>query len=55
MKTRDIKPFGLRLQPAVKDAARGEATMNRRSLNAEIELLIEEALKCREQRRASMA
>lgn len=52
MKTRDIKPFGLRLKPAVKDAAKCEATRNRRSLNAEIELLIEEALKCREMKEA---
>ncbi|WP_179292915.1 Arc family DNA-binding protein [Pseudomonas fragi] len=41
-------PFPLRLTDSVKEEARGEASKNRRSLNAEIGLLIEEGLKWRE-------
>lgn len=48
MKKRSITPFGLRLQPDLKERARLEATKNRRSMNTEIEILIEEGLKWRE-------
>lgn len=41
-------PFPLRLTDSVKEEARWEASKNRRSLNAEIGLLIEEGLKWRE-------
>ncbi|WP_267268512.1 Arc family DNA-binding protein [Pseudomonas protegens] len=41
-------PFPLRLSENVKEEARVEANKNRRSLNAEIGLLIEEGLKWRE-------
>lgn len=49
MKTRAINPFGLRLPPLLKGKAQNEATKNRRSLNAELGLLIEEGFKWREQ------
>lgn len=48
MKRRDITPFSLRLQSWVKERARAEADRNRRSMNTEIEILIEEGLKWRE-------
>lgn len=48
MKSRKINPFGLRLDPVIKDKATSEAQRNRRSLNAELGLLIEEGLKWRE-------
>ncbi|HTN31803.1 MAG TPA: Arc family DNA-binding protein [Pseudomonas sp.] len=48
MKVRKINPFGLRLDPEVKQKAGDEAQKNRRSLNAELGLLIEEGLKWRE-------
>lgn len=41
-------PFPLRLAEYVKEEAKAEASKNRRSLNAEIGLLIEEGLKWRE-------
>lgn len=41
-------PFPLRLGDDVKGKAKGEAVINRRSLNAELGLLIEEGLKWRE-------
>ncbi|CAE6906833.1 Arc domain-containing protein [Pseudomonas marincola] len=41
-------PFPLRLAEDVKEEAKIEAGKNRRSLNAEIGLLIEEGLKWRE-------
>lgn len=50
MQVRTIKPFGLRLQPEVKKKAGDEALKNRRSLNAELGLLIEEGFKWREER-----
>ncbi|WP_198044925.1 Arc family DNA-binding protein [Pseudomonas frederiksbergensis] len=43
-------PFPLRLADRVKEEVKGEASKNRRSLNAEIGLLIEEGLKWREMR-----
>lgn len=51
MKVRQINPFGLRLDPGVKEKASDEAKKNRRSLNAELGLLIEEGLKWRETQR----
>ncbi|WP_208669175.1 hypothetical protein [Pseudomonas arsenicoxydans] len=50
MKTRGINPFGLRLQPGLKDAAMAEAKKYHHSLNVEISLLIEEALNARQQK-----
>lgn len=57
MKVRKINPFGLRLDPAIKQRAGEEAQRNRRSLNAELGLLIEEGLKWREmmQQKQAMA
>lgn len=49
MNVRKINPFGLRLQPEIKKKAEQEAHKNRRSLNAELGLLIEEGFKWREQ------
>jgi hypothetical protein len=50
MKTRGINPFGLRLQPDLKDAAKAEAKKCHHSLNVELGLLIEEALHARHQK-----
>ena len=47
MKTREIKPFGLRLQPHNKDRIKVEAESNRRSMNTEAEMLIEDGFKWR--------
>lgn len=44
---RQASSFPLRLEAKVKVEAKNEAVMNRRSLNAEIGLLIEEGLKWR--------
>lgn len=41
-------PYSLRIGGELKDRARSEAHANRRSLNAELGLLIEEGLKWRE-------
>lgn len=49
MQARKINPFGLRLQPEIKKRAEMEAQKNRRSLNAEISLLVEEGLRWRAQ------
>lgn len=46
-----ITPYPLRLSEATRKAAEEEAALNRRSLNAELSLLIEEALKTRSERR----
>ncbi|RRV53360.1 Arc family DNA-binding protein [Pseudomonas sp. p99-361] len=43
-----IAPYSLRIGDDLKEKARNEAHANRRSLNAEIGLLIEEGLKWRE-------
>ncbi|MFP5422648.1 MAG: Arc family DNA-binding protein [Gammaproteobacteria bacterium] len=48
-------PFPLRLAEEVKQEAKGEAAKNRRSLNAEIGLLIEEGLKWREMQQKQAA
>lgn len=42
-----IVPYPLRLDEAIRKAAQEEAIKNHRSLNAELGLLIEEALKGR--------
>jgi predicted HicB family RNase H-like nuclease len=49
MKTRGINPFGLRLQPDLKDAAKAEAKKHHHSLNVELSLLIEDGFKWRDQ------
>lgn len=46
-----ITPYPLRLNEALREAVEREAQQNRRSLNAELGLLIEEALLSREKRR----
>lgn len=51
--SRDISPYPLRLQPSVKQRVDDEARRNRRSMNAEIGLLIEEALDARAKRSAA--
>lgn len=49
MQARKINPFGLRLQPEIKKRSELEAQKNRRSLNTELGLLIEEGLNWRKQ------
>ena len=41
MNRREIAPFGFRIRPEVKEAAKEQAERNRRSLNTELELLVE--------------
>ncbi|MGO2201173.1 Arc family DNA-binding protein [Pseudomonas helleri] len=48
-------PYSLRIGDELKDRARNEAHTNRRSLNAEIGLLIEEGLKWREMQKVKQA
>lgn len=55
MKKRDIKPFGLRLEPALKEKAQHEACLQRHSMNTEIEMLIEDGFRWREQQRKQAA
>ena len=50
MKSRAINPFGLRMPPELKGLVSEEAKKNRRSLNAELNVLIEEGMKCRERK-----
>lgn len=45
---RVINPYPLRLRPHVKEAAKAESEIHRRSLNTEIEMLIEEGLEWRQ-------
>ncbi|MDH0638189.1 hypothetical protein N5D52_14675 [Pseudomonas sp. GD03860] len=45
-----VAPYSLRIAEQLKSRARDEAAANRRSLNAELGLLIEEGLKWREMR-----
>ncbi|MBK3797539.1 hypothetical protein CXF92_18535 [Pseudomonas sp. Choline-3u-10] len=47
MNRREIAPFGFRIRPEVKEAAKEQAERNRRSLNTELELLVEEGLERR--------
>ena len=53
MTMRRIAPYPLRLPPEVKQRVDDEARRNRRSMNAEIGLLIEEALDARAKRSAA--
>lgn len=53
--SRKINPFGLRLAAQVKERAQEEANRNRRSLNTELGLLIEEGFKWREQQAKHVA
>ncbi|WP_423773963.1 Arc family DNA-binding protein [Aquipseudomonas alcaligenes] len=46
-----ITPYPLRLSETTRQAAEQEAEKNRRSLNSELTLLIEEALESRRKRR----
>jgi|JI7StandDraft_1071085.scaffolds.fasta_scaffold1924021_1 hypothetical protein len=46
-----ITPYPLRLSETTRKAAETEAELNRRSLNAELSLLIEEALEIRKKGR----
>ncbi|HCK4344803.1 TPA: Arc family DNA-binding protein [Pseudomonas aeruginosa] len=50
---RRIAPFPLRLREEVRGEAEAEASKNRRSLNSEISLLVEEGLACRKQKSQS--
>lgn len=50
---RQIKPYPLRLRSEVKQRVDDEARRNRRSMNAEIGLLIEEALNARAKQSAA--
>ncbi|MDY7559967.1 hypothetical protein QN366_04805 [Pseudomonas sp. CCC3.2] len=43
-----ISPYSLRIKGQIKEKAQVEAQRNRRSLNAEIGLLVEEGLQWRE-------
>ncbi len=42
---RNIKPYGLRLQPELKTELEAAARSNKRSLNAEIEVRLEQSFK----------
>lgn len=50
-----ISPYPLRLRPHVKEAAKAQSALYRRSLNTEIEMLIEEGLKWREVQQSKQA
>lgn len=50
-----MKPFSLRPDFELREKAEAEARSNRRSLNAELCLLIEEGLKWREMQRKKQA
>lgn len=50
-----ISPYPLRLRPHVKEAAKAQSEIHRRSLNTEIEMLIEEGLKWREMQQSKQA
>ncbi|WP_159954564.1 hypothetical protein [Pseudomonas sp. R76] len=50
-----ISPYPLRLRPHVKEAAKAQSELYRRSLNTEIEMLIEEGLKWREMQQSRQA
>lgn len=53
---RKVPPFSLRIREEVRETAEQEAKKYRRSLNAELGLLIEEGLKWREmQQRQAVA
>ncbi|MEA3233916.1 Arc family DNA-binding protein [Pseudomonas mosselii] len=46
--THQVAPYSLRIADELKEKAKREAEANRRSLNAELGLLIEEGLRWRE-------
>lgn len=50
-----LTPYPLRLRPHVKEAAKAQSELYRRSLNTEIEMLIEEGLKWREVQQSKQA
>ena len=50
-----VAPYSLRIAVNLKGRAKEEAMTNRRSLNAELELLIEEGFKWREMQQAKQA
>ena len=43
--SRDVNPFGLRMPPEVKEELEKLAEQNRRSLNAEIVVRLEESIR----------
>lgn len=51
--THRVAPYSLRIDDQLKKRAKDEASRNRRSLNAELSLLIEEGLKWREMQQKS--
>ncbi|MCY1456539.1 hypothetical protein D9M71_737640 [compost metagenome] len=55
MTRRNIQPFGFRIRQDVKEAAKAEAERNRRSLNTELEMLVEEGLAWRKLKDQSAA
>lgn len=50
-----ISPYPLRLRTHVKEAAKAQSELYRRSLNTEIEMLIEDGLKWREVQQSKQA
>ncbi|MBI6616649.1 hypothetical protein YA0729_28325 [Pseudomonas simiae] len=50
-----VAPYSLRIAEHLKGRAKQEATVNRRSLNTELELLIEEGFKWREMQSSKQA
>ncbi len=48
--SRDVNPFGLRMPPEVKEELEKLAEQNRRSLNAEIVVRLEESIKREKER-----
>lgn len=48
-------PYSLRIDESLKEKARSEACANRRSLNVELGILIEEGLKWREMQQKQAA
>lgn len=55
MNKRNINPFGFRISPELKEAAKEEALRNRHSLNTELEMLVEEGLKWRQMQKQQAA
>lgn len=53
--THKVAPYSLRIAGHLKGRAKQEATVNRRSLNTELELLIEEGFKWREMQSSKQA
>lgn len=50
MQVREIKPFGLRMQPELKDLLQRLAKENGRSLNSEVIQRLKESLKSEQER-----